>query len=317
MTAFTVNGGTGNDELFGTDGADRLFGGDGNDFVDGNAGADLGDLGSGDDVFRWDGGDGSDVVEGRGGTDTMLFNGADIAENVDVSANGGRSRFFRTQGNIVMDNDDVEVLAFNARGGADDILIHDLRATDVRHVNLDLGTAAGAVDGAIDNVTVEGGGGDDVIRVGGSAAAGVVVTGPAGAVNITRQEAGDKLTVNALGGRRHRQRGEAAGERHHASSPTAATATTCSSAGPATTRCSAAPARTSSSAAPAPTRSTAAPTKTSSCRDSPCADVRVPQSFSARSPPPQFVPAAARPGKGQGVFRVFEITVSEDSRCTT
>ena len=66
-------------------------------------------LGAGDDTFQWDPGDGSDVVEGQDGTDTMLFNGSNGDEIFDASANGGRLRFTRNLGNIVMDTDGVEV----------------------------------------------------------------------------------------------------------------------------------------------------------------------------------------------------------------
>jgi Ca2+-binding RTX toxin-like protein len=200
LTSFKVDGGSGNDTLIGTDGADNLLGGDGIDFVDGNAGVDVADLGSGNDFFRWDPGDGSDIIEGRSGTDTMIFNGADAAENIDVSANGGRLRFFRTQGNITMDTDDVETVRFNALGGADIVTVHNLQATDVRQLSLDLGTAAGVGDGAIDSVILEGRSTGDIVVVAGSAASGVSVTGLAAAVSITRAEPADTLTVNTLAG---------------------------------------------------------------------------------------------------------------------
>ena len=45
-------------------------------------------MGAGDDTFVWNPGDGSDIVEGQAGTDTMQFNGANIAEKIDISANG-------------------------------------------------------------------------------------------------------------------------------------------------------------------------------------------------------------------------------------
>ena len=59
-------------------------------------------------MFQWDPGDGSDTVEGQDGTDTMLFNGSNIGEVFDASANGGRLRFTRNVGAIVMDANDVE-----------------------------------------------------------------------------------------------------------------------------------------------------------------------------------------------------------------
>src|SRR5829696_494101 len=109
LIAVTVDGGTGLDTILGSNGNDRLIGGDGDDFVDGQQGNDTALLGAGDDTFQWDPGDGSDVLEGQDGTDSMLFNGSNISEKMQVSANGGRLRFTRNLGNIVMDTDDVEV----------------------------------------------------------------------------------------------------------------------------------------------------------------------------------------------------------------
>ena len=43
----------------------------------------------------------------------MIFNGANINENIDVSANGGRMRLFRDVGNVTMDTDDVESVDIN------------------------------------------------------------------------------------------------------------------------------------------------------------------------------------------------------------
>src|SRR3954449_563972 len=110
LIAITADGGTGNDTLLGGNGADVLLGGDGNDFVDGNQGNDTAFLGAGDDTFQWDPGDGSDIVEGQDGADKMAFNGANIAEQMDVSANGRRVRFTRDVANIVMDLDGVEAI---------------------------------------------------------------------------------------------------------------------------------------------------------------------------------------------------------------
>ncbi len=104
----TIDAGDGNDTIFGTDVAEVLIGGDGKDVIDGNRGNDLGLMGAGDDTFIWDPGDGNDTIEGQDGRDTMLFNGANIAENFEISANGQRVRFVRNVANIVMDLDDVE-----------------------------------------------------------------------------------------------------------------------------------------------------------------------------------------------------------------
>ena len=81
------------------------------------------------------------MIEGQDGTDTMLFNGNSVAtgETVTMSANGGRLTFFRTQGNVMMDTDGVEIVDDNALGGADTVLVNDLTGTDVTQTNLDLG----------------------------------------------------------------------------------------------------------------------------------------------------------------------------------
>src|SRR5947208_2038614 len=159
----TVDGGTGDDTLLGSQGADMLIGGDGNDFIDGNRGNDMAFLGAGDDTFQWDPGDGSDVVEGQAGTDKMLFNGANISENIDISANAGRVRFFRDVASVTMDLDDVERIDFNALGGADMIVVNDLSGTDVTQVNLNLTAAGGGVEGQADTVIVNGTAGADMI----------------------------------------------------------------------------------------------------------------------------------------------------------
>jgi Ca2+-binding RTX toxin-like protein len=193
VTALTLNGGAGNDLLVGSPG---------NDVVNGDTGDDVALLGAGDDTFVWNPGDGNDIVEGQAGTDTMLFNGANIAEKIDISANGGRVRFTRDVANIVMDLNGVEGINFNARGGADTITVNDLSGTDVRQVNLDLAgvPGSGTGDGAADTVTVNGTNGDDVVVVAGDAS-GVSVLGLTAQVNITGAEAAnDQLVVNALAG---------------------------------------------------------------------------------------------------------------------
>ena len=198
----TIRGGAGDDTLTGGSRAETFRGGAGDDRVDGNAGADVGLMGAGDDVFIWDPGDGSDVVEGEAGLDTMLFNGAGGPEQVDLSANGNRLKFFRVQANITMDTDGVERVDFNALGGADTVTIHDLAATDVTAVNVDLALALGgaAGDNAADRVVVEGTGGVDSIDVSGDAG-GVKVSGLAATVGILHAEAAnDKLDIATLAG---------------------------------------------------------------------------------------------------------------------
>lgn len=201
LIALHVDGGAGNDTLLGGNGADRLSGGDGNDLVDGNGGSDTAFLGAGDDTFQWDPGDGSDTVEGQEGDDTMLFNGANLDENISLSANGNRLLLFRDPGAVTMDTAGVENVTVNALGGADTITVNDLTLTDVTQVNLDLANpqGSGAGDGQMDNVIVNGTAGNDGISVVGDAT-GFAVLGLSAQVNIVGTEPADKLTVLALAG---------------------------------------------------------------------------------------------------------------------
>jgi len=195
----TLDGGADDDRIAGSQAADVLIGAGGNDFADGNRGGDLAVMGAGDDTFQWDPGDGSDSISGQGGSDTMLFNGADVAERIEMSANGSRLRFTRDVGTIVMDGDSVERVDFNALGGADAVTVHDLSGSGVTKVDVDLAAADGSGDGAADQVTVEGTAGNDVATLSGNAGA-VSVSGLAAFVTVSAGEAAnDRLTVKGLG----------------------------------------------------------------------------------------------------------------------
>jgi Ca2+-binding RTX toxin-like protein len=132
----------------------------------------------------------------------MVFNGSNLSESIDISANGPRVRFFRDLGNITMDLNDVERIDFNALGGTDTITVNDLTGTGVTEVNVDLASQSGSGlgDGQSDTVIVNGTKGDDTAVVTGDAN-GVFVLGLAAQVHITGAEtANDRLTVNTLAG---------------------------------------------------------------------------------------------------------------------
>jgi Ca2+-binding RTX toxin-like protein len=151
-------------------------------------------------VFQWDPGDGSDLVEGGDGADRMIFNGANIAETFEASANGERVRFTRDIGSIVMDLNDVEAIDLNALGGADKVVINDLSGTDATEVNVNLSAGAGGSDLLADTVTVFGTNDADGVTVAGNAA-GTTVVGLAARVNIIGADATlDRLTINARAG---------------------------------------------------------------------------------------------------------------------
>ena len=198
LVRLTINGGAGNDRIFGGNGVDLLIGGDGNDFIDGQQGNDTALLGAGNDVFQWDPGDGSDVVEGQDGTDTMLFNGANIGEIFNVSANGGRALFTRNIGNITMDLNDVERIELRALGGVDVINVSDLSATDVTEVVVDLaGTIGGTADGVRDQITAAGRASADNVTIA-TAGAETTVTGLPATLRIANADAPTDAVTDAL-----------------------------------------------------------------------------------------------------------------------
>jgi len=189
--ALTLNGGLGNDILIGSAGDDVINGGDGDDTAL---------MGDGNDTFVWNPGDDNDTIEGQAGFDSMLFNGANIAENIDIAANGGRVRFFRNVANVTMDLNKVENIDFNALGGADTIVVNDLSGTGLVQVTVNLAASGGAGDGAADNVIMNATSGDDILLVSGDAS-GAHVIGGAIKVNVVGAEpANDRLTVNSLAG---------------------------------------------------------------------------------------------------------------------
>src|ERR1700722_18647438 len=191
----TVDGGAGNDTITGGDGNSTLSGGDGNDIITGGRGNDTLLGGSGDDTFIWNPGDGSDTVEGQDGTDTLVFNGANVNENVNITANHGRVKFTRDVGNVTMDLNGIEHIDFNALGGADNITVGDLTGTGVTQVSIDLAATpgSGVGDGAADSVTVNGTNGSDNIQVSGTGSL-VTVAGLPATVTLAGSEgANDKL----------------------------------------------------------------------------------------------------------------------------
>src|SRR4029077_20369943 len=190
----TLAGGDGNDTLVGGQTVpvaqnETFKGGDGNDLVDGGKGNDTAYLGSGNDTFRWDNGDGSDTIEGQDGTDTIVLTGAPGTGTVTMSPINGRLTFFRTQGNVTMNTNGVEIVDDNPVTGQDTVTVNDLTWTEVTQTNIDLAGAFGGnvADGVADTVTVNGTNGDDNISVTGNGS-GADVTGLASAVSVTHAD---------------------------------------------------------------------------------------------------------------------------------
>jgi len=208
-----IAGGAGDDSLAGGQTQavaenETFTAGEGNDLVDGGKGNDTAYLGKGKDTFRWDNGEGSDVIEGQAGADGLVFNGAPGAEQVTMSANGGRLNFFRVQGNVTMSTDGVEAVVDNPIGGADSVTVNDLSGTDVTQTSIDLAGAFGdsAADGVADNVVVNATNGDDNIAVNPDLSGGADVSGLATDVSVTDPDTTnprDTLSVNTLAGNDH------------------------------------------------------------------------------------------------------------------
>lgn len=193
VIGLTLNGGEGDDTLTGSSGADQIIGG---------RGSDTAAMGAGDDTFLWSPGDGSDTVEGQSGFDSLAFNGANVGELIDVSANGTRTRLTRNVANITMDLNSVESIGVNASGGADTITVNDLSRTGVSEVNIDLSSPpnTGIGDNSADAVVVMGTNGGDVITVAGDSTS-VSVIGLPAQVNVKGAEAAnDRLSINAGAG---------------------------------------------------------------------------------------------------------------------
>jgi len=197
----TLDGGAGNDRITGGDGNDTLIGGDGDDFVVGGRGSDTARLGAGNDTFAWNPGDGSDTVDGGDGFDTLQFNGANIAETMNIAAAaGGHVTLTRDIGTVSMDLVNMEDIQIAAAGGADSITVGDLTGTGVTQVGIDLGGLnTGAPDSAADQVTVNGTAHADQVSVV-ATATGVAVTGLAEQVNIDHPDATDTLVIKTGAG---------------------------------------------------------------------------------------------------------------------
>jgi len=200
LTSLVLDGGADDDQISGGDGPDFILGGTGNDTVRGARGDDTALQGGGQDTFVWQPGDESDVVEGQDGTDTLEFDSGNIAERIELFANGGRSALTRDVANIFMDMNDVEEVDLHPIGGIDNVTVNSLVGTDVTRVDVDLAAFGGGGDGAADTVTVNGTFGADNVGIA-PIGADVRVSGLTPSVFISHSEpANDKVQVNTFQG---------------------------------------------------------------------------------------------------------------------
>jgi Ca2+-binding RTX toxin-like protein len=138
----TLQGAAGNDTLNGQLGDDVVFGGDGNDLVLGGSGQDTLDGQAGNDTL--DGQGGSDTVFGGEGDDTFWFN----PNNSGIETVDGEEGLNIVQANGTNSGEAIAVAAV------------------ANQLNITSGTSTLIITGNIQNVVVDGLGGDDTITVG-------------------------------------------------------------------------------------------------------------------------------------------------------
>ena len=105
----------------------------------------------------------------RRGIDTLVFNGANVAENIGISANGTHVQFTRDVANISMDRERDRERSRSTRSAAPIRSRSTTSAgTDVNQVGIDLAATPGGNvgDGAADTVIVNGSGNADHVTVG-------------------------------------------------------------------------------------------------------------------------------------------------------
>jgi Ca2+-binding RTX toxin-like protein len=108
----------GDDTLLGGDGADDIYGGAGDDVLDGGAGADWLEGGAGDDVYVVRAGGGHDTISGSGGgSDALAFDDVDPA-SLWFARNGSDL----TVGQVGSQGDKVTVNGWFAGGNGIDVV---------------------------------------------------------------------------------------------------------------------------------------------------------------------------------------------------
>jgi Ca2+-binding RTX toxin-like protein len=193
--ADNLRGGPGADKLLGNGGDDNLVGEAGNDKAIGGPGNDTVILGANDDEFTWNVGDGDDRVDGDDGKDTLLFNGSDVNDRVTVGPLQGDPSRLRVDRSTSTDParrtvsfSGFELVKTNVAGGTDLVRVveQDIPGLNVVQVNLGTGQGDHAVVGIFE--------GPEPVRIGGTPASGVTVSGRPATVRIT----GETMIVQVI-----------------------------------------------------------------------------------------------------------------------
>jgi Ca2+-binding RTX toxin-like protein len=196
-------GDSGNDTLLGMGGNDQLFGGAGNDTLTGGTGNDSVFGEAGNDLMIWNNGDNTDLNEGGDGNDTVEVNGANLADNFTIAANGTRVRFDRT--NLVPFSIDIgtsEKLVLHANGGDDSITAGNGLAGLIQ-LTLDGGAGNDRITGGDGNDVLIGGDGNDVITGGRGNDVAMMVEGQGGqdTLQFNGADVNEKFELSAHGSR--------------------------------------------------------------------------------------------------------------------
>lgn len=185
----TIDGGPGADTLVGHIGIHTLIGGSATTPCSAVTGDDRALLGTGNDTYTWNPGDDNDTIEGEAGIDVLDFNGSNIAETLDVSANGPRVRVLRDIASIAMDLGGVETVHLATRGGTDTIVAGNTAGTELETVDVGL-----SADAQADSVIVGGTTEADSVQVGSDGGA-QLVSSLAAELRVTDGEAHDEITL--------------------------------------------------------------------------------------------------------------------------
>jgi Ca2+-binding RTX toxin-like protein len=199
--ADSLDGGDGIDTLNGNGGNDTVIGGAGNDRAVGGPGADTVRLGADSDQFTWNPGDGDDRLDGDAGIDTLLSTATQPTVSAGVLPRATLTDFAPPFPKV--DFGGFEQVKLDTGAGSNEVVVGDLAGTGITQVRPILGAQ---VAGELDRVVVVLGNGTNRVRLTGSLAAGVtvsgmavpVVTSGAEAVRVAGGSGDDVLDASAL-----------------------------------------------------------------------------------------------------------------------
>ena len=115
-----ANGGSGNDTMLGGSADDVLNGDGGNDVLVGGRGTDKHNGGHGNDTIVWNNGDGSDFNDGGSGYDTQVVNGANAAGDEFVVKANGSGFVFDRVNLVPFKLTDKNIEKLEVNGGGGD-----------------------------------------------------------------------------------------------------------------------------------------------------------------------------------------------------